>query len=130
VKKLLLLLCLCALPLAAGCRSPEEEAKQARMSAASWCSTLRETVVGLRARTVPSRFAKDTFRQGREELADGLSRIRKLAARSKLAADAAPAVTEAMNLAAALQSEAPAELDARAGRLGALAAELSRGASP
>ena len=130
VKQLLLVLCICVLPGAAGCRSPDDEARQARTSAASWCRTLRETALGLRAQTVPSRFAKDTFRQGREELVDGLSRIQKLAPRSKLAADSRAAVAEALNLAAALPSDAPAELDARAGRLGALAAELSRGASP
>ena len=114
--------------LAPACRSADDKAREERTAASSWCATLRECALDLRSRRIPAVFARGTFRQAREELSDGLSRLRKLAARSTAAADAAPAVAEAAGIASALESDPTADVDARAARLGTLAALLSRGA--
>jgi hypothetical protein len=118
----------CVCLAAPGCRSADDKAREERSSASSWCATLRESALDLRSRRIPARFARDTFRQAREELSDELSRLRKLSAHSTAAADAAPAVAEAAGIASALESDPAADVDGRAARLGALAAQLSRGA--
>lgn len=117
----------CVCLFAAGCRSAEDKARDERSSASSWCATLRETTLDLRSRRIPARFARDTFRQAREELSDELSRLRKLSADSTAAADAAPSVAEAAGIASSLESDPAADVENRAARLGALAALLSRG---
>ena len=113
--------------LAAGCRSADDKARDERASASSWCATLRESALDLRSHRIRAVFARETFRQAREERSGGLSRLRKLSARSTAAADAAPAVSEAAGIASALASDPAADVEARAARLGALAAQLSRG---
>src|SRR5947209_16217027 len=63
----------CVCLFSASCRSADDKAREERQSASSWCATLRESALDLRSRRIPSRFARDTFRQAREELSDELS---------------------------------------------------------
>jgi hypothetical protein len=118
----------CVCLVASACRPPDDKARDQRASASSWCATLRETVLDLRSRRIPPVFARDTFRQAREELSGELSRLHKLSARSTTAADAVPAVAEAERIAGALESDPTVDVEGRAARLAALGAQLSRGA--